>query len=163
MLITFSYLWLFLLSKAYITWRGKYISYFLWNSIFLTCKYLVNNYQFKCMPGLLYHCLKYLSPPISTQRKNRWLKFYVSVSIWGKSAKKLLFFFLTIIQSALPFFFFWNKPIFVPGGSWGFPGSSKLPYHQKWCCFQEMMRDLRTNSPFVSLVKFRFHYLLLHF
>ena len=69
------------------------------------CKYLVNYYQFKCMPGFLYHCLKYLSPPISTQRKNRLLKFYVSVSILGKSTKKVPFFFLTIVQSGLFFFF----------------------------------------------------------
>ena len=115
------------------------------------------------MPGFLYHCLKYLSPPISTERKNRLLKFYVSVSILGKSTKKVPFFFLTIVQSGLFFFFFWKKPIFVPGGSWGFPESSKLPYHQKWCCFQEMMRDLRTNSSFVSLVNFWLHYLLLLF
>ena len=116
------------------------------------------------MPGLLYHCLKYLSPPISTQRRNRLLKFYVSVSILGKSTKKLpFFFFFNNSPKWSSFFFFWNKPIFVPGGSWGFPESSKLPYHQKRCCFQEMMKDLRTNLSFVSLVNFWLHYLLLLF
>ena len=147
MLITFSYLWLFLLSKAYITWRGKYISYFLWNSIFLTCKYLVNNYQFKCMPGLLYHCLKYLSPPISTQRKNRWLKFYVSVSIWGKSAKKLHFFFLTIIQSALPFFFFEiNLSLYLVGAG-AFQGVQNYPITRSDAVFKRWWETWELTHP----------------